>query len=399
MRKKIKKFNNQKLFKKSFWEQDLSDSQFLNMKIQNCVFTDANLSNSKFINSQIKNTNLTHSNLKGVDFKSSNLLNVNLRDAIYNNQTRWPKNFNPDKYGAIKSKYFNPFSYKRKLSYKTIKTISSKEISFYKKDVMKKKFSIKFNNIERKIIKELTTGKGYIVINGYYNKKLIDKAEKIIDKKLKKHKGYKKATSCFEIDKIKKSINFFDLLNTDKIFTKMIQPKIVMNAFKKLMGERFICTYYAAQCSVAGSRGQSLHLDYPYVSYNKPGDKIPIGMGSKDFLLSCGILTYLNDANKDNYGPIVLKGSQKFRRFPTIEDVKKYEFTKIKVPKGGMLILNTLMWHAGAPNYSEISDRHLLVAHYTPDFVKLRMNLKNDLNKNVLINDKKNKGILSQLLA
>ena len=71
------------------------------MKIQNCVFTDANLSNSKFINSQ-QNTNLTHSNLKGVDFKSSNLLNVNLRDAIYNNQTRWPKNFNPDKYGGLK---------------------------------------------------------------------------------------------------------------------------------------------------------------------------------------------------------------------------------------------------------------------------------------------------------
>ena len=141
MKKKIKKFNNQKLFKKSFWEQDLSDSQFFNMKIQNCVFTDANLSNSKFINSQIKNTNLTHSNLKGVDFKSSNLLNVNLRDAIYNNQTRWPKNFNPDKYGAIKSKYFNPFSYKRKLSYKTIKTLSSKEISFYKKDVIKKIFN------------------------------------------------------------------------------------------------------------------------------------------------------------------------------------------------------------------------------------------------------------------
>ena len=26
-----------------------------------------------------------------------------------------------------------------------------------------------------------------------------------------------------------------------------------MNAFKKLMGERFVCTYYAAQCSGAGS--------------------------------------------------------------------------------------------------------------------------------------------------
>lgn len=399
MKKKNKRFDNQKLIKQSFWEQDLSNSKFLNIKIQNCVFTDSNLSNSEFINSQIKNTNMTHSNLKGVNFETSKLMNVNLRDAVYNDQTKWPKNFNPKKCGAIKSKDFNPFSYKRKLSYKTIKSLSLKEINFYKKDMMKEKSSVKYNSIENKIIHELTNGKGYIVLNGYYKKKLIDKAEKIIDKKLKKHKDYKKATSSFEIDKKRKSINFFDLLNTDKIFTEMIQPKIVMNAFKKLMGENFICTYYAAQCSVAGSRGQSLHLDYPYVSYNKPGDKIPIGMGSKDFLLSCGILTYLNESNKDNYGPIVLRGSQKFRRFPTIEDVKKYKFTKIKVPKGGMLVLNTLMWHAGAPNYSEMNDRHLLVAHYTPSFVKLRMNLKNDLKKKVLLNDKNKKGILNQLLV
>ena len=71
-----------------------------------------------------------------------------------------------------------------------------------------------------------------------------------------------------------------------------------------------MCTYYAAQCSVAGSRGQSLHLDYPYISYSRPGDKIPIRMGSKEYLLSCGILTYLNSPNKDNNGPIVLTGSQ-----------------------------------------------------------------------------------------
>ena len=57
------------------------------------------------------------------------------------------------------------------------------------------------------------------------------------------------------------------------------------------------------------------------------------------------------------------------------------------------------MWHAGAPNYSEKNDRHLLVAHYTPNFVKLRMNLKNDLKKNVLLNDIKKKGMLTQLLT
>ena len=151
-----------------------------------------------------------------------------------------------------------------------------------------------------------------------------------------------------------------------------------------LLGENFICTYYAAQCSLAGSRGQSLHLDYPYVVYNKPGDKIPMGMGSTNHLLSCGILTYLNNSSSNSYGPIVLRGSQKYRRFPTVQDVKKYKFTKLKVPKGGMVILNTLMWHAGAPNYSDKNDRSVLVTHYTPNYVRLRMDLKNTTKENLI---------------
>ena len=398
-KKKNKKFINKNFIRKNFWETDLSQSEFYNTKVHKSVFTDANLRNSIFKNSEIVNTNLTHTDLRGVDFRTSKLVNVNLRDAVFNNKTLWPKNFNPIKYGAIESKNFNPFSYKRKLAYKTVKSLSLKEIDFYKNKIKKKERLSKNSEFDKKIIYELTKGKGYIIIKDFYKKDFINKAEKIINKKLKKSKNYKKATINYEVDKINKSINFFDLLNTDGIFTKMIQPKIAMSAFKKLMGENFICTYYSAQCSIAGSRGQSLHLDYPYVSYNNPGDKIPIGMGSNDFLLSCGILTYLNDSNKRNHGPILLKGSHKFRRFPTIEDVKKYKFIKVKVPKGGILILNTLMWHAGAPNYSEKKDRHLLVAHYTPSFVKLRMSLKSTTKRSVILKDKKENGILDQLLT
>lgn len=399
VKKKNKKFINKNFLKKNFWESDLSNSEFSNTKIHKSVFTDADLSNSIFLNSEIVDTNLTHTNLRGTNFQTSKLKNVNLRDAVFDNKTLWPKNFNPTKYGAINSKNFNPFNYKRKLSYKTIKSISNKEIIFYKNKIKKKDSFSKSSKLEKKIIHELTKGKGYIIIKNFYKKNIINKAENIIKKKLMKSKNYKKATSTYEVDKINKSINFFDLLNVNNIFTQMIQPKIAMRAFNKLMGKNFICTYYAAQCSVAGSRGQSLHLDYPYVSYNKPGDKIPFGMGSNDFLLSCGILTYLNEPDKKNHGPILLKGSQKFRRFPTIEDVKKYKFTKVKVPKGGMIILNTLMWHAGAPNYSEKKDRSLLVAHYTPNFIKLRMNLKNTTKKNIILKDKRKKGILDQLLT
>lgn len=393
------KVYNCTLEKVNFWESDIKGSLFKNSIIKNSVFTDAHLLNSQFKNTIIQNTNLTHSNLRGVDFSTAQLKNINLRDAIYDKMTKWPKRFDPIKYGAIEIKNFNPFSYKRKLSFNTIKNLTSKEIDFYQKKIENRKKKISYNKLEKKIIHELTKGKGYIIIKNFYKKYLINKAKRIIDSMLKKHKNYKVASSQFEVDKILKSINFFDLLNINDVFREMIQPKIAMNAFRKLLGEDFVCTYFSAQCSIAGSRGQSIHLDYPYVSYNKPGDIIPIGMGSEKFLLSCGILTYLNDSTKDNYGPIYLEKSQKVRKFPTISDIKKLKFKFLRVPKGGMVILNTLMWHGGAPNYSAHKDRHLLVAHYTPSFVRLRMSLKKNTDKSVFDEDKKKGGLLTQLLT
>ena len=96
---------------------------------------------------------------------------------------------------------------------------------------------------------------------------------------------------------------------------------------------------------------------------------------------------------------IVLRVKHHFIPHYDIEMGKYAKTLKVKVPKGGMLILNTLMWHAGAPNYSDKKDRHLLVAHYTPSFVKLRMNLKGTTKKNVILKDKKENGILDQLLT
>ena len=132
-KKKNKKFINKNLIKENFWEIDLSHSEFHNTKIHKSVFTDANLRNSIFKNSEIVNTNLTHADLRGVNFRTSKLVNVNLRDAVFNNKTLWPKNFNPTKYGAIEYKKFNPFSYLRKLSYNNIKSLTLKELKEYKK--------------------------------------------------------------------------------------------------------------------------------------------------------------------------------------------------------------------------------------------------------------------------
>ena len=391
-------FRDCDLEKCNFWELSLQNSKFINTKINKCIFTDANLSNSIFQNTVIKNSNFTHSNLSGINFKTSKLININLRDAVFDKNTIWPNGFNPYKHGAIIDDRFNPFNYKTKISFKAIKQLSLKKINLFKKKIINIKNESHLTVLEKKIVRELTLGKGYIIVNKFFDQKTINIAEKLIKKKLINSKNYKKISSSFEVDKQKKSINFFDILNIDKVFVKIIQPKIIMNAFKKLMGDNFICTYYAAQCTLAGSRGQSLHLDYPYVSFSKPGQKIPIGMGSNKYLLSCGVLTYLNNYDPASGGPILLRDSHKLRRFPTIKDVKSHKFLKVKIPKGGVLILNTLIWHAGAPNYSNVKNRSLIVAHYTPNFIKPRLDIKKKLNLNILKKDKKEKGLLDQLI-
>lgn len=395
--KKFKKisFVKCKIYKSNFWESFFEKVKFENCLILKSIFCDANLMNAEFTNCTIKNSNFSHSNLRGAKFSKCEFIDVNLRDAVYDNYTKWPKKFNSEKFGTIKNDAFDPYDYKIKMSYKAVKNLPLSYIKKYKKKPISKN---KLNIRVKKIIKELTTGKGYIILNNLYSKKEIDKAEKIINNRLKNNKKFKYIKNKFEIDKREKSINYLDIINTNQIFADMIQPKIIMNAFKKLMGEDFICTYFAAQCSLSGARGQSLHLDYPYVSFNKPGQKIPIGMGSKDFLLSCGILTYVNEYNPKNSGPIILEHSHKLRRFPNVEDVKKNNFKQVFVPKGGVLVLNTLMWHAALPNYTDNLDRSILVAHYTPEFVKRRSDFNKLVNKNILKKDKLKKGYLNQLL-
>jgi ectoine hydroxylase-related dioxygenase (phytanoyl-CoA dioxygenase family) len=113
-------------------------------------------------------------------------------------------------------------------------------------------------------------------------------------------------------------------------------------------------------------------------------------------LLSCGLLTYLHDFDKEKSGTFFLENSHKFRKFPTFVDVKKNNFQQVKIPKGGILIFNTLMWHGAMPNYSDNKNRFVIVAHYTPSFVRSRLDIGKTTKKNVI---KKDKGLLRQLLG
>jgi len=364
-------FINCNLEKGDFWESKLSHTKFANTKFKDCVFTDADLRGASFVNSSIIRSNLSHTDLRNVNFKTSKLIKINLRDAIFNDKTKWPKNFNPLSHGAKKYK------------------------------LIKKKVEKKLSKLEKKILHELTAGKGFYVIKNYFSKKKIKKAFKLILNKINKDKVWRKKYKNFSRDKKINQFYHYNLLNLDKIFVELIQPKIAMNVYKKLLGERFICGFFSTNCLLPGARGQLPHCDYPYIDIAKPGEKIPFDLNisghiGKRFLFNCQIVVPLTDFNFDNGTTGFRSGSQKYCKFPQKDEFKKGKFEQYKIKAGSIIMFNGLLWHCSMPNYTDNQYRFCTLGQYIPHFIKPMHDLRKMTNKKIIANDK---GYLKQLMG
>ena len=363
-------FNNCKFNQCNFWETKLTNSKFVNAEINDSVFSDAKLNNTKFENCLIKNSNFSHSDLRNSDFSKSIFININLRDAIYDKKTKWPKNFKPNKFGA-----------------KNISKIVKQN---------SKTSATKFNRLEKKILRELTTGKGYYIIENYIDKKLVKKASELIKKEIFKDRNIRKNYNNFSRDKrMNQTYVYKNLFNLNKVFIELVQPKIAMKVFEKILGEKFICGFFGANCLLPGARGQSPHLDYPYLDIVKAGDKLPFETG-KNFFLNCQILIPLTDFNYENGSTSLLPHSHKSGFFPSKKLAKNKKFVQIKTKAGSLILTNGLIWHNSMPNYTDDELRICTLGQYLPHFVKPMLNLSKSTNKNII---KKDNNYLKQLLG
>ncbi len=361
------KFENSDIEMCDFWEGSLKNSNLSFTKIKNCIFTDSNLLNSNFKYSKILNSNFTHSNLKGVDFRGSIIKNSNFRDAIYDKSTKWPKNFYPKK---------------------------SLFVTKHKFEKVKPKIK-KNNRLVENIVRVLTEGKGYYVLKNYFKKKKIQKAQKILKRIVYKDKSIKQHLNNFAKDKKFSQKWITNLLNIDPVFIDLIQPKIAMQVFRKILGENFICGFYEANCLLPGARGQFPHIDYPYNYNYEHGEDIPFQTKGK-FLFNCQILVPLNNIDKSNGSTAFLDYSYKFSKFPNKNNIKNYKFKQIKAPIGSLVLFNGLTWHTSMPNYSYHKERYCTLGQYIPHFIKPMIDIQATTKKKILTNDKK---YLAQLLG
>ena len=362
-----KSFKNSKLHKCDFWEAQLAKSNFEFTEIKNCIFTDSNLKKANFRNSLIQNSNFSHCNLLGVNFSNTKIKNVNFRDAIFDNTTIWPKNFNLKIYSLKKNNNFK-----------------------------KKKPIFKIpNTLVNKIVKALTKGKGYYVLKNYFEKNKIIKAQKILKNLVLKDKKITKTLKLFEKDKKFSQKWIINLLNIDPVFVELIQPEIAMRVFEKTLGKDFICGFYEANCLLPGARGQFPHIDYPYNYNYEYGQKIPFTTNG-NFLFNCQILVPLNDIDKSNGSTAFLDYSYKFSKFPKKENVKNYKFKQISAPAGSLVLFNGLTWHKSMPNYSYTKERYCTLGQYIPHFIKPMIDIRSTTEKKIYTKDKK---YLGQLLG
>ncbi len=360
-------FKNSYLNNCDFWEADLTKTNFSGTIIKECIFTDAKLGNTKFNNSKITDSNFTHCNLEGVDFSKAIIKNNNFRDAIYDSKTKWPINFNP-----------------------------KKNLLKQKSSLIKIKPHIKKNNrFVNNIVKSLTMGKGYYVLKNYFDKKKIKKAQLILKSLVLKDKKISKNLNFFAKDKKFSQKWISNLLNIDQVFVDLIQPKIAMQVFEKILGKNFICGFYEANCLLPGARGQFPHIDYPYNYNYEHGDNIPF-QTKGNFLFNCQILVPLNDINKSNGSTAFLDYSYKFSKFPNKDNIKKYKFKQITAPIGSLVLFNGLTWHTSMPNYSYFKERYCTLGQYIPHFIKPMIDIRATTKEKIIIDDNK---YLGQLLG
>ncbi|MFN9709717.1 MAG: pentapeptide repeat-containing protein, partial [Burkholderiales bacterium] len=64
--------------------------------------TDANLAGADLTGVDLWRADLTRANLTGANLTGANLTGANLNSALYDDKTRWPSGFSPEKQGARK---------------------------------------------------------------------------------------------------------------------------------------------------------------------------------------------------------------------------------------------------------------------------------------------------------
>jgi hypothetical protein len=240
---------------------------------------------------------------------------------------------------------------------KMIKVI--KEInSLYSDDLLRKdKFNIQ--NFNKKDINFLNKN-GYLVIDNFFKKEMLEKVTDIFNKIAKKERA---TGNAYLYGKEGKNQRVYNLISKHSIFRDILESAWLESFldryfYRPTFHEKYGLSSFAAHIIVPGGEDMPLHID------NAVPNPIP-----KDWPMRLVVVIPLCDFSKENGTTYVVPESNKLLKKPTFEDEKKHKGIHVSAKAGSLMIWDGNIWHKSTKNKST-RERAGLIISYGASFFK-----------------------------
>ena len=212
------------------------------------------------------------------------------------------------------------------------------------------------------ICKEITTGKGWVLLSNIFDPELVVSAKDVLFKT-----RFEKETDHNEEDATQNNYSglTWGLLSKGQVFSKIATHPLLLSICRQILGAKCRLSSLSANTVLPGMEGQHPHLDYPYHRYLWPAEDAAY---STTNLMSLTVITLLTDFNRENGSTALVPGSQ---LHPTHPDDQKSFFKKCQqvVGKAGdVMIIAGSIQHCAMPNKST-GARSAILQQMVPLFV------------------------------
>ncbi|REJ86462.1 MAG: phytanoyl-CoA dioxygenase [Planctomycetota bacterium] len=163
------------------------------------------------------------------------------------------------------------------------------------------------------------------------------------------------------------------LVNHDQSFVEYLAAPRLMGLLGKLLGEHLRISFTSAIINEPANERGKWHADWPFNQNNAGRVLAPY----PDALMHITTLWMLSSFREENGGTLVLPGSHRCSTNPTAEDgpdpFERFPAeTNASGDPGSVLVMDSRLWHATAPNRSS-QPRVALAVRYAPWWLNLEV--------------------------
>ena len=164
------------------------------------------------------------------------------------------------------------------------------------------------------ITKEITQGKGYVVLPDLLSRKDATKARDLILQLAEQERQKNKLIVQGKTERL------YGLIYKGDIFASMVQDSLILSVIEAIIGENAVLGGFSAHILHPGSKNMGIHVDYPYWAMPAPFPKYPI--------LEIQVIWMMEDFTANNGAPLFAPGTQNLATQP---EQRKFDQTAQKI--------------------------------------------------------------------